>query len=250
MNPYERWDDWEWERAAQEVGRERGIRNENWPRKRTYPSRQRKLEPLYTWTGMQKKATLSVIFFLLIFFASKGEDFLSKGVYSVYRGTVESGDIYASMNGMALQVLGISGIETKNTPVDAKMKGKFIPPVSGRVMAGFGGADSSGQASIHNGIDVGSALGIPVVSPYQGVITFIGEDPQLGRMIKLDFGDGWTGVLGNLGDVTVQKGQKVEAGKVLGTVGLSAPLKKTWLHFELRKDGKAVDPLPYLVPSN
>lgn len=250
MNPYERWDDWEWERAAREIGRERGIQHEEWPRKKAYRSRKRKLDPLYTWNGTQKKATLAVVFFLLIFFAHKGEDLLSKGVYTAYQGTVESGNIYASLNGMALQVLGMSGMEVESTPVDATMKGKFIPPVSGRVMAGFGKVDSKGQASIHNGIDVGSALGIPVVSPYLGVVTLVGEDPQLGRMVKLDFGNGWTGVLGNFGDIFVQKGQKVEQGQSLGTVGLSAPLKKTWLHFELRKDGKPVNPLPYIIPPN
>lgn len=250
MNPYERWDDWEWERAAHEVGRERGIKNDDWPRKRTYPSKRRKLEPLNAWTGIQKKATLSVLFFLMIFFASKGEDVLSKGLYSAYRGTVQSGDVYASLNGMALQVLGMSGVNAEATPVDATMQGKLLPPVSGRVMAGFGAVDSKGEASLHQGIDVASALGIPVVAPYQGVVTLVGEDPQLGRMVKLDFGNGWTGVLGNLGDITVQKGQKVAAGQALGAVGLSAPLKKTWLHFELRKDGKAVNPLPYLIPAN
>lgn len=250
MDPYERWDDWEWERAAKEVGRERGIRPDNWPRKSTYKSKRHKFGPLYTWTGMQKKATLSVLLFLMIFFASKGQDVISKGVYAVYRGSVESGDVYASLNGMAMQVIGMSGMEVESTPVNASMKGKFLPPVSGRVMAGFGETDSKGEASLHNGIDVGSALGIPVVSPYSGVVTLIGEDPQLGRIIKLDFGEGWTGVLGNLGDVSVQNGQKIEAGQVLGTVGLSAPLKKTWLHFELRKDGKPVDPLPYIIPSN
>lgn len=250
MNPYERWDDWEWERAAHEVGRERGIRNEEGPRRRTYPSRRRKPELLNTWTGIQKKATLSVVFFLLIFFASKGEDIVSTGVYSMYRGTVESGNIYASLNGMALQVLGMSGMGVDTLPVDATMQGKFLPPVSGRVMAGFGEVDSKGEANLHQGIDVASALGIPVVAPFQGVVSLVGEDSQLGRLVKIDFGNGWTGVLGNLGDISVQKGQRVTAGQALGTVGLSAPLKKTWLHFELRKDGKAVNPLPYLIPSN
>lgn len=251
MDPYERWDDWEWERAVKEVGRERGIRPDNRPRKRNpYPSRRRTLSPLYTWTSMQKKAALSVVFFLTIFFASKGEDILSKGVYAAYRGSVESGDLYASLNGMALEAIGMGGVKSESTPVDASMKGKFLAPVSGKVMAGFGEMDSKGQASIHNGIDIGSALGIPVVAPYAGVVTLVGEDPQLGRIIKLDLANGWTAVIGNLGDVFVQKGQKVEAGQAIGTVGLSAPLKKTWLHFELRKDGKPVNPLPYLIPSN
>ncbi|WP_018305625.1 murein hydrolase activator EnvC family protein [Desulfitobacterium hafniense] len=248
MNPYERWDDWEWERAAQEVGRERGFNYEERPRKRPYTRKKKPLGPLYQWTGLQKKAALSVTFFLMVFFASKGEDMLSQGIYTAYQGTVQSSNYYASLNDMALQVLGMS-IENKSTAVDATMQGKFIPPVSGKVMAGFGGA-GEGQAGLHNGIDVASALGIPVVAPYQGVVTHVGEDPQLGRVVKLDFGNGWTGVLGNFGDIAVAEGQRVDSGQVLGSVGLSAPLKKTWLHIELRKDGVPVDPLPYLVPAN
>ena len=247
MNPYERWDDWEWEKAAQEVGRERGFKYEQWPRKPS-TSKRKRLGPMYQWTSLQKKAALSAVFFLMVFFASKGEDMLSQGIYSAYQGTVQSSNYYTSLNNMALQVLGMS-VADKSTPVDANMQGKFIPPVSGKVMAGFGSAGGD-QASLHNGIDVASALGIPVVAPYQGVVTFIGEDPQLGRVVKLDFGNGWTGVLGNLGDIAVEKGQRVETGQVLGTVGLSAPLKKTWLHIEFRKDGVPVDPLPYLVPAN
>lgn len=151
------------------------------------------------------------------------------------------------MNGMAKEALGIGSGGVKATEVDAKMKGKFIPPLSGPITAAFGTTDSQGKGSIHNGIDIGSALGIPVVSPYKGVVTQVGEDPQLGRLVKLDFSDGWTAVLANLGDVSVQKGQAVKAGDVVGTVGLSAPLKKPWLHFELRKDGQPVNPLPYLT---
>lgn len=248
MNPFERWDDWEWEKAAQEIGRERGKRYEDWPVKRNPPKRSKR-EILYTWTGTQKKAALSVLFFLMIFFASKGEDVLSKSIYTVYKGTVQNGDLYASMNGMVKEALGMGTVGVKATPVDAAMKGKFVPPLSGPVTAAFGTIDSEGKGSIHNGIDVGSALGIPVLSPYKGVVTQVGEDPQLGRLVKLDFADGWTVVLANLGDVSVQKGQAVQAGDVVGTVGLSAPLKKPWLHFELRKDGKPVNPLPYLVPS-
>ncbi|AHF07919.1 murein hydrolase activator EnvC family protein [Desulfitobacterium metallireducens] len=248
MNPFERWDDWEWERAAQEVGRERGMKYEDWPVKRTSQKR-RKREILYTWTGIQKKAVLAVTFFLLIFFASKGEDGLSQTIHSMYKGTVQNGDLYAAMNDMAKEALGMGPIGVKSTPVDATMKEKFVPPLSGPVMAAFGTMDSEGKGSIHNGIDVGSALGIPVVAPYIGVVTQVGEDPQLGRLVKLDFSNGWTAVLANLGEVKVQKGQAVQTGEVIGTVGLSAPLKKPWLHFELRKDGQPINPMPYLVPA-
>ena len=135
------------------------------------------------------------------------------------------------------------------------MKGQFVPPVSGKVVAAFGATGEGGSnavGSVHNGIDVDpgeKALGTKVVSPAAGVVTIVGEDSQLGKIVKLDFGDGWTSVLGNLGDITVKQGQRVEKGSAIATVGLSAPLKKPWLHFELRKDNVPVDPLPYLTPS-
>ena len=88
---------------------------------------------------------------------------------------------------------------------------------------------------------------MPVVSPADGVVTLVGEDPQLGKIAKVDFGNGWTTILGNLGDISVQKGQRVQKGETLGSVGLSAPLKKPWLHFELRKDNQPVNPIPYLI---
>lgn len=246
MNPYERWDDWEWEKAVQELSRKRDYRSSNnWRPKGSY-SRRRPFRPLKTWTGLQKKAALSAVFFLLVFFAAQGEDTLSKGVYTAYKGAVHSGNYYTALNDTALQVLGMK-TEIKSTPVDSTMVGQFLPPVSGKVMAGFGQKDE-GNGSLHNGIDVASALGIPVVAPYQGIITFVGEDPQLGRVVKLDFGSGWTGVLGNFGDVYVSPGQLVERGEALGTVGLSAPLKKTWLHIELHKDGVPVNPMDYFLP--
>ncbi len=247
MNPYERWDDWEWEKAVQEVGRERGYKN-NTRRTKGYYQRKRPFRPMGNWTGLQKKATLSAVLFLMIFFAAQGEDTLSKGIYKVYKGTVQGSNYYTALNDTALQVLGMK-VNGKSTPVDGTMVGQFLPPVSGKVMAGFGQAED-GNGSLHNGIDVASALGIPVVAPFQGIITFVGEDPQLGRVVKLDFGNGWTGVLGNFGDIYVSPGQLIERGEAIGTVGLSAPLKKTWLHIELHKDGTPVNPMDYFLPPN
>jgi len=167
---------------------------------------------------------------------------------------MSSGNYYESLNGMAKEALSLGGVVNKNVPVDAKMKGQFLPPITGKVVAAFGVKGEGGSnsvGSVHNGIDVEpiqNALGTPVVSPAAGVVTFVGDDAQLGKIVKLDFGDGWTTVLGNLGDISVVKGQRIEKGSVVAKVGLSAPLKKPWLHFELRKNNVPVNPLPYLTP--
>ena len=250
MNPFERWDDWEWERAIHEVGKEQG-KGRTLP---DYKQRGRYRSPAKKgwgnffnhWNGVQKRTLLAALLFLMVFFSANGTDPISRGVHAFYRGVMDSGNYYTALNNMAKEALSLGGISNESVAVDLKMKGKFFPPISGPVMAGFGEVGSDG--SVHQGLDVGSALGIPVVSPAKGVATFVGEDPQLGKLVKIDFGDGWTTVLANLGDIQIEKGQKVERGQTIGTVGLSAPLKKPWLHFELRKNNQPLNPIPYLIP--
>ena len=258
MNPFERWDDWEWERAIQEVGKEPG-RGKSAPRFNQQPGRSRRpVKPggdyLKYWNGTQKRTILAATLFLLVFFSANSTDSFSGTIHSIYKSAINSGNYYEALNGMAKEALSLGGVVSKNVPVDAKMKGQFLPPLSGKVVAAFGDVGEGGSnavGSVHNGIDVDpmeNALGALVVSPAAGVVTSVGEDSQLGKIVKLDFGDGWTSVLGNLGDISVVKGQKIEKGSVVATVGLSAPLKKPWLHFELRKNNVPVNPIPYLIP--
>lgn len=257
MNPFERWDDWEWERAVQEVGKEQGLGKSELPfgqsKGRLYrPGKARWGASLKYWNGTQKRTVLAASLFLLVFFSANGSDPFSKTVYAIYRGAMYSSDYYESLNGMAKEALSLGGIANTNVPVDVKMKGQFFPPISGKIAAEFGAIGKGGstpQGSVHYGIDVESALGVQVVAPGAGIVSVVGEDPQLGKVVKLDCGDGWTAVLGNLGDIFVVQGQQIEKGSILGTVGLSAPLKKPWLHFELRKDDVPVNPLPYLTSS-
>ncbi|CAA7599430.1 Peptidase family M23 [Acididesulfobacillus acetoxydans] len=244
MNPYERWDDWEWEKAVQELGRGRNARPP--ARAKTARGRRGWQGAFDHWTGGQKKTLLAALFFLTVFFGSGGRDPLSVGVAGAYRAAMAGGNYFFSLNGMAKEVMGLGGITNPALPVDASMEGRFYPPVSGKVVAGFGQRDSSG--AVLEGIDVASSLGTPVVSPYDGVVSAVTMDPRLGKVVKLDLGNGWSTVLGNLGDVAVTRGERVKQGQTVGTVGLSAPLKEPWLHFELRKDNRPLNPLPYLIP--
>ena len=247
MGPFERWDDWEWERAAHEVGREHGMKP-RWEPANPPPTRRGGWERFFRhWSGAQKRTLLAALLLITVALSARNNDPFSEKIYAAYKGVMAT-DYYTTLNSMVKEVAGMSGGPAVSTLVDAKMQGKFLPPVSGPVVAGFG-LTNSDKSQTHQGIDVGSALGVPVVSPYSGVVTQVSEEQQLGRVVKLDFGDGWSAVLGNLGEITVKKGQKVNKGEIIGTVGLSAELKKPWLHFELRKNNRPLNPLPYLVPS-
>ncbi len=249
MNPFERWDDWEWEKAAREVGKESGI-NPRWQLKKKKPN----FKPgsgifLRRLTNSQKKVLLSALAFLTLFFSNYNQDSVSRVIHSYYTNVMNGDNLYTAMNGMAKEAIGLSNLNSAGVPVNVTVKERFLPPVSGAVVAGFGetSKDEQGKTIIHNGIDVSSALGTLVVAPDMGVVTLVGIDSQQGKIIKIDHGDGWTSVVGNLGDVYVQKGNRVQKGDSIGTVGLSAPLKKPWLHFEIRRNNQAVNPLPYII---
>ncbi len=245
MNPFDRWDDWEWERAAQEIGRDHRKYDQDNQRGRRYfydsgvPSK----NFLEILNGSQKRVVLSALLFLTIVFSSKGEDFISQHVYSFYRTSMDSGNLYAALNSMAKEAIGIPGGDSM--AVNAQVQGIFYPPVAGAVKVGFGGKSFDG--GISSGIEIESSPGTPVLCPQEGVVLDVSMNEGLGTMVKINFGNGWTGIIGNLGGVHVQQGDPVSMGLKLGTVGLSSVRKKPWLYFELQKNSKPVNPILYLI---
>jgi murein DD-endopeptidase MepM/ murein hydrolase activator NlpD len=117
------------------------------------------------------------------------------------------------------------------------------PPVSGTVSSVFG--DRSGGR--HAGIDILAPAGTEIVAALPGIAEFAGSGKRgYGRVVILDHGEGITTLYGHLATIRVQSGETVPAGAVIGTVGRSGNATTFHLHFELRVDGEALDPIPYL----
>jgi murein DD-endopeptidase MepM/ murein hydrolase activator NlpD len=244
MNPFDRWDDWEWEKAAHEIGRDyRYSDRDKHKGSKYYVGKNQSKDFLEVFNGSQKRVLLSALLFITIIFSARGEDIVSQGVYSLYRIGMDSGNLYTALNSMAKEAMGIPG--TESTPVDAQVQGIFYPPVAGAVKVGFGGKNVDGNIS--KGIEIESSFGTPVLCPEKGVVLEVGESDTLGRVIRINYGNGWEGVLGNLGEVTVKQGDSVSMGYKLGTVGLNRTQQKSWLYLEFLKNGKQVDPLQYLI---
>lgn len=119
---------------------------------------------------------------------------------------------------------------------------RFLWPVSGPVRRKFAaGADP------HDGIDVKAPEGTMVRAAAAGTVRFAGaEKQQFGNLVVLDHGNGWFTAYGFLSRVTVKEGAKVAAGERVGLVGDTGLAKGDELHFEVRRDGKPVDPLDEL----
>lgn len=245
MNPFERWDDWEWERAAQELGRDYRYRESDRDEGRRYYFNERRKDFLEILNGSQKRVLLSALLFLTIVFSARGEDLISQNVYAGYRNGMDSGNLYTVLNSMAKEAMGLPGAD--GMKVNSLIQAIFYPPVAGKVRVGFEGKDINGEPS--RGIEIESSLGTPVLCPEEGVVLEVGQSESLGRTIKIDFGNGWVGILGNLGDILVKQGDPVTMGYKLGTVGINSARQKTWLYFELLKNGQTVNPLQYLIQS-
>lgn len=128
-------------------------------------------------------------------------------------------------------------------PGDRLDRIRLHPPVAGTVSSGFG--DRSGGR--HAGIDILAPAGTEVVAASPGIAEYTGSAKRgYGRAVILDHGEGVTTLYGHLATIRVQSGETVSAGAVIGTVGRSGNATTFHLHFELRVDGVAVDPIPYL----
>ena len=128
-------------------------------------------------------------------------------------------------------------------PGDRLERIRLLPPVAGTVSSGFGNR-SGGR---HAGIDILAPDGVEVRAASKGRVEYSGSGKRgYGNAVILDHADGITTLYGHLATIRVQSGETVTAGAEIGTVGRSGNATTHHLHFELRVDGEAVDPVPYL----
>jgi septal ring factor EnvC (AmiA/AmiB activator) len=131
----------------------------------------------------------------------------------------------------------------------APFRGALAWPATGPVVRAFGRARETrfGTAIVRNGIEIGAAEGQPVRAIHEGRVAFADTFIGFGRLIIVDHGQAALSLYGHLGETAVQRGDRVAAGTAIGTAGRS-PAGAPALYFELRIDGRPVDPLQWLKP--
>lgn len=122
-------------------------------------------------------------------------------------------------------------------------------PALGAITSGYGPRMSpyAGRIKMHEGIDVGAPTGTPIVSPADGIITFSGAKPGFGNFVQIDHGYGVETIYGHASTLTVKKGQKVDRGDRIATVGNTGYSTGPHVHYEVRVNGTPVDPLYYML---
>jgi septal ring factor EnvC (AmiA/AmiB activator) len=127
-------------------------------------------------------------------------------------------------------------------------RGKLSWPCHGNVITNFGKVihPKYNTTTKNNGIDISTKYGDNVYAVAPGKVVYADRFMGYGNLVLVDHLDGYYSLYGHLSEMLVNTGDEIPAGRIIGRVGESGSLSGPMLHFELRKDGKPVDPLAYL----
>jgi murein DD-endopeptidase MepM/ murein hydrolase activator NlpD len=105
----------------------------------------------------------------------------------------------------------------------------------------------AGRAAMHAGIDLAGAQGTPIYATADGVISEAGwNSGGYGNLVKIDHGRGIETRYGHLSGMIVKAGQRVQRGQLIGRMGSTGRSTGSHLHYEVRIEGRAVNPIPFM----
>jgi murein DD-endopeptidase MepM/ murein hydrolase activator NlpD len=133
-------------------------------------------------------------------------------------------------------------------PSAASSDARFLWPVRGEVLSGFGPKDSG----LHNdGINIAAPRGSVVRAAADGVVAYAGNELRgFGQTVLIKHADGWVTAYAHNETILVERGDRVQKGQVIARVGSTGDVTTPQLHFELRNGSRAVDPLQHMSPQD
>ncbi len=144
----------------------------------------------------------------------------------------------------------IRNLQSRNSPDDIpKATGGFMWPVRGRITSPFVGSrvhPVTGKVRKHSGIDIGLPQGSPVVAAQSGKVIHSGWINGYGYTVIIDHGGGISTLYGHNSALTVRAGQSVRRGEQIARVGSTGISTGPHVHFEVRQNGVAVNPMNWL----
>jgi murein DD-endopeptidase MepM/ murein hydrolase activator NlpD len=126
--------------------------------------------------------------------------------------------------------------------------GSFSWPVTGTITSPFGWRSNpfGGAPEFHQGLDIAAPTGTTVTAAAGGTVIMAQWYGGYGNYILIDHGGGYSTGYGHLSAIYVSQGQTVQRGQAIGAVGSTGQSTGPHLHFEVRINGKPVDPAPRL----
>ncbi|MGN6268280.1 MAG: M23 family metallopeptidase [Sphingomonas sp.] len=103
-----------------------------------------------------------------------------------------------------------------------------------------------GTAAMHAGVDLPGPIGTPVYATADGIVDRAGRAGGYGNLVEIDHGKGIQTRYGHLSKILVQPNQRVKRGQEIALMGSTGRSTGSHLHYEVRIDGRAVNPIPFL----
>ncbi|MGN6375679.1 MAG: M23 family metallopeptidase [Sphingomonas sp.] len=104
----------------------------------------------------------------------------------------------------------------------------------------------NGHAAMHAGVDLPGAVGTPIYATADGIVDRAGRAGGYGNMVEIDHGKGIETRYGHMSKVLVSDNERVKRGQLIGLMGSTGRSTGSHLHYEVRIDGRAVNPMPFL----
>lgn len=126
-------------------------------------------------------------------------------------------------------------------------------PVHGRITSGYGRRMHPffGRVMFHDGVDIANKEWTPVRATADGIVSYVGWRGDYGNTVRISHrGSGFTTGYAHLAQSSVVDGQVVERGELVGYLGSSGRSTGPHLHYEVRKLGRHVDPMRFILPTD
>jgi len=124
-----------------------------------------------------------------------------------------------------------------------------IWPVRGWVTSGFGKRSDpfTGYPKMHDGLDIATHTGTPVIAPCDGIVTRVKRDYGYGKMLEINNGQGIVLRFGHNSKIIVNRGDRVKRGDLISYVGNTGRSTGPHLHYEVIVNGVPVNPKQYIL---
>jgi murein DD-endopeptidase MepM/ murein hydrolase activator NlpD len=124
-------------------------------------------------------------------------------------------------------------------------KGALSRPVNGPVTSGFGSRRHPilGYRRMHAGLDFKAGYGAPIFAVTDGTVAYAGRKGGYGNFVQLNHGGGLATGYGHMSRIAARPGSRVRRGQIIGYVGSTGLSTGPHLHYELYRNGRAVNPM-------
>lgn len=131
----------------------------------------------------------------------------------------------------------------------AAFRGKLPYPVEGRLLSTFGRNENPkfNTFTLQKGIEIEAPMGAEIKAIYDGRVLFADWFKGYGKILIIDHGEGFYTLSGHASQLLKKAGEEVKAGEVVALVGDTGSLKGPCLYFEIRRQGKPLNPLEWLA---